>query len=146
MSLSRNLLHTSIICCAAILLPVVLYMMVSFHPPLEPVEKKFLVSPPSLVIPGVRVWKHRSVQCPITQKPRIVEASKKIPVTSSVAIHRRIPPRLTLVFQVSGENRAIMNGVVTREGGVVSGWTVLKIEQGRVLLKQGKEKQWLSID
>lgn len=147
MKLHHHLLKVVALSTTGILIPIGIYLSVSFKPPLEKEEYALLTTPPPvLTIPKARIWHPMSIQCPIQQE-KVAALNKKSPagVTSPVT-YQPPPPKPTLVLQSEGQNKVILQGVLTKEGGTVFGWTVVKIERNRVLLQRGKEKKWLSID
>ncbi len=56
------------------------------------------------------------------------------------------PVRVTLILMEGDRRMAIVNGIVVKEGDMIQGGTVARIEKDRVLIKGKKEQKWVRID
>jgi hypothetical protein len=55
-------------------------------------------------------------------------------------------PTVSMIIVNDQTRLAIINGKVVKEGDRHAQWRVARIEKNRVLLREGKDEQWLRLD
>lgn len=140
------------IAVAGILIPVAVYMLVKFPPPLTVTEQALLAFSPETVEFTPRTWKPVTVMCPVrdtgTQGAQELQAGvMPTPVISGYnQSTTTVTPEVTCVFQDAGSSMAIIDGLVLKAGDSFPGGKVLKIEQQQVLIQAKKGKSWLRLE
>ncbi|BCS54712.1 hypothetical protein [Geobacter sp. SVR] len=67
--------------------------------------------------------------------------------TKSAETAKQAPgPHLSMIYSDNGSRMAIIDGQVLREGAVVNGHTIVKIEKSKVLARIAGKDLWLSIE
>ncbi len=152
MKIQRTTIYVIAGAAAAIILPLIVYMLLHFKPPLTATEKTVLTFTPP--VPGLtpRVWKSASSSCPVNPAANRSIKLKPADAESKTAQTAIIPPRMEEDLRVSfilhgtGKNMAIINGNVLKEGNTFNGWRVIRIEQNRLLIAGKKGKKWLTLN
>lgn len=84
--------------------------------------------------------------------PRTTVAKKSFPGMPLSQIAPQHPPAVrvkesvTFILTKKDRKMAIINGIVVKEGDMINGGKVVKIQKNRVLLQDGEGDRWLSID
>lgn len=142
--LQRSVILGILACIASLLIPVVIFFKTAYRPELSEAERTVANFSPAQFDVATKTWQPTALRQPVTRgtQPAGTAAAPNAVQTPPPAP----PPTLSFVLQDGSKSMAIIDGNMVKTGSEVRGWTVIKIEQNRVLLRNRKGTRWLKMD
>lgn len=147
-SLSKEATIALAACLAALLIPVMVFMLVKFPLKLSPAEKTLLSFTPTPVTLNARSWKDVNPTCPVTAGTTgTATATEEDSSQKATGVVYEPDPLLTFIlYGGTSSDIAILDGHLLHQGQQIRGMRLVKIEQKRVLLANRKGKRWLTME
>lgn len=142
--LQRTVILGILACIASLLIPVVIFLQTAFRPELSEAERTVANFSPAQFDVATKSWQPTALRLPVTrgmQPAGITAAPNTVRTPPPVPL-----PTLSFVLQDGSKSMAVIGGNMAKVGSEVCGWTVIKIEQNRVLLRNRKGTRWLKMD
>jgi hypothetical protein len=136
-------------CVAAVLIPVMVFMLVHFPPRLNQDEKTMVSFTPAPVSLNARSWGDTTLFCPVTAAV-LTSGTTVATAASSVPSRSILPdrePHLSFILHSgTARDRAILDGHLLHTGQQIRGIRLVKIEPTRVQIEDRKGKRWLTLE
>jgi hypothetical protein len=148
-SLSKEAAIALAACLAALLIPVMVFMLVKFPLKLNPAERTLLSFTPAPVTLSARNWKEVSLACPVTAAATgtVTSAAAEAAAQKAASVIHEPDPLLTFIlYGGSSRDVAILDGQLLHQGQQYKETRLVKIEQKRVLIENRKGKRWLTME
>lgn len=142
--LQRSVILGILAFVVSLLIPVVIFLKTSYKPELTEAERTVANFSPTQLDVATKTWQPTALRQPLTvgMQPAGTAAAPNIARTPLPVP----PPTLSFVLQDGNKSMAIIGGNMVKTGSEVRGWTVIKIERNRVLLRNRKGTTWLKMD
>jgi hypothetical protein len=136
-------------CVAAVLIPVMVFMLLHFPPRLNQDEKTMVSFTPAPVSLNARSWKEVTLSCPVTAAiltSGTAVATAVGPVPSGSILPDREPQLSFILYSGTARDIAILDGHLLHAGQHIRGTRLVNIEQTRVQIEDRKGKRWLTLE
>jgi len=135
-------------CFTAVLIPVMVFIFVSFPLKLNPAERTLLSFSPTPVTLSPRSWKEVSLTCPVTagSAPAATVVAAEAGSLKATALYEPDPLLTFILYDGTYRDIAILDGQLLHQGQQIRGMRLVKIEQKRVMIQNQKGKRWLTME